>query len=274
MNALTRERLYTIPLLHLYRGVRRSGLLELSLFRRLFRLSYFTYKRYLEDPFYNLASKHPRLFENGHVIDVGANVGYTSLVFSKAISKDLKVFSFEPEPINFAQLEELLGEVSGVELIQSAVGSKNGSVDLLIKEESHADHQVLIGKNLETLRGDEKVITTSVVTIDSFAREHQILDSIGFVKVDVQGYELPVCLGMTEVLTRNPGVSVVLEYAPFSLEQLGFRAGELLEFMQARGFVPYLLDQSGELTRTSPSGLEAAVGDTDYRDVLFTKVPV
>ena len=128
----------------------------------------------MEDPFYNLTLKYPRLFESGHVIDVGANVGYTSLVFSKAISEDFKVFSFEPEPINFAQLEELLGEVAEVELVQSVVGSKNGTVDLLIKEESHADHQVLTGKNLETLSGDEKVITTSVVTLDSFAREHQI----------------------------------------------------------------------------------------------------
>ena len=56
-------------------------MLDSALGRRAFVGSYFLYKRWLEDPFAALVRLRPGLFRGGHVLDVGANVGYTAAVF-------------------------------------------------------------------------------------------------------------------------------------------------------------------------------------------------
>src|SRR5690242_12041412 len=84
-----------------YSRARRSGLLETTAGRWLFTSSYNLYKRYLEDPFHALAGRHPELFRGGHILDIGANIGYTSMVFARAIEPAYRVYSFEPEEFNF-----------------------------------------------------------------------------------------------------------------------------------------------------------------------------
>src|SRR5688572_9581540 len=88
----------------LHNAVRHTGLLEVAPFTRGFHLAYFLYKRWFEDPYAPFAKHHPKLFSGGHIVDVGANVGYTSTVFAKVLSPGFAIYSFEPDPTNFADL--------------------------------------------------------------------------------------------------------------------------------------------------------------------------
>src|ERR1700722_2033046 len=89
------------PLLSAYSLVKRSGFLETSLGRRLFKSAYFLYKRYLEDDLRDLVLSHPALVGGGNVLDIGANIGYTAAVLARAVEPGRKVYAFEPEPFNF-----------------------------------------------------------------------------------------------------------------------------------------------------------------------------
>ena len=66
----------------LYGYAERLGLMELPWFQGLFVRSYFLYKRFVEDSFFGLTKTYPEIFKNGHIIDVGSNIGYLSVTFA------------------------------------------------------------------------------------------------------------------------------------------------------------------------------------------------
>ena len=68
--------------------------------------------------------------EGDTIIDVGANIGTTTLEASKKIGNDGKIFSFEPHPtiFKFLQGNILLNKCKNVELFNFAIGSKSTNI--------------------------------------------------------------------------------------------------------------------------------------------------
>ncbi len=253
----------------LYSGIRKSGLLETSRGRWLFSRSYHLYKRYLEDPFHSLISKHPEFFQGGHVIDVGANIGYTSALFATAIDPGYRVFSFEPEAVNFSYLEECAGRPetrARIVPVRSAVGSDDGVIPLWRNERHHADHRILSGQLRETA-ASSACVSVPITTIDTFVRKNVPHQPISFIKVDVQGYEFPVCKGMEQTLAHNPGAVIALEYCPDAISQLGFDPDELLSWWTSRGYTASTLWRNGTIT----TGIVADLSKDGYADLLFSR---
>src|ERR1700693_5101494 len=89
-----------------YRLIRPDHLLRISPFRGAYIFVYFQYKKFFEDPFWSLVRRQPQLFQNGDVLDVGANIGYTACVFAQAVKTGSKVFAFEPDQPSYAMLKE------------------------------------------------------------------------------------------------------------------------------------------------------------------------
>ncbi len=245
--------------------------------RRAFVGSYFLYKRWLEDPFAALVRLRPALFRGGHVLDVGANVGYTASVFGGAIDAGRQVHAFEPERRNFRLLEEVVarrGLAGRVVPVRAAVGAAAGEVDLWLNAAHHADHRVLteaLAAGLGARAADRERVAQ--VTLDGYA-SHRRLDRVAFVKIDVQGYELEVCRGMVGLLEANPGTAVAVEYAPAAMREQGFEAADLLAFFASRGFAAHALERDGRLRAGSVVELERAVGTRGYVDVVFARDPL
>src|SRR5712692_982951 len=91
-----------------YAAARRTGFLDTPIGSRLFISAYFLYKKYLEDPFEGLIRRDPDLFRGGHILDVGANIGYCAALFSRALDPGYSVFAFEPEPFNASLLRHVV----------------------------------------------------------------------------------------------------------------------------------------------------------------------
>jgi len=250
-----------------YALARRAGLIDKPWFEPLFTKSYFLYKRWLEDPFHGLARRSPELFHSGHVIDVGANIGYDTMVFADAVGPGFRVLALEPEARNFAMLERAIarrGVAARVTALRVAVGAADGVADLWRNVDHHGDHRVATA----AFRRAHPTAKTDVVPmrcLDSLA-ETDLRGPIAFVKIDVQGYELAVCQGMRRILAESSRLAVAFEYAPEGMHELGQDPAALLDLFA--GFRLHRLDRSGRFAGASATELDAAVRRRGYTDVL------
>jgi FkbM family methyltransferase len=255
------------PLMRAYSLVRRSGFLDTSLGRRLFKSAYFLYKRYLEDDLRDLLHAFPDLIGDGNVLDIGANIGYTATVLARAAKPNRKVFAFEPEPFNFRILEQtaVQAEFEGrIVPEQCAVGAENGTINLWINLRHHADHRVITDR-FHSEHPESAGISIPLVSIDSFLANKE--GQVSFVKIDVQGYELAVCQGMRNTLRQDPDIAVVLEFMPAAMREMGFDPSQLIDLFVERGFKIYQVHPRGKLSR----GVPAVTRDSSYFDLLFTR---
>lgn len=257
-----------------YRHIRRTGLLSIPPVRRAHELAYSRYKRYIEDPFYNLTRLHPELFRGGHVIDAGANIGYTAGVFAGAIDPGYRVWAFEPSSENFDLLRRSIDNrrLHGVIIARrAAVGDRVGTIDLILNPGHPGDHHVApLDDRADTRESHDGVERVPVTTIDEEVRAHAVAP-VAFIKIDVQGYELHVCRGMSETLDANRGAAVVLEYAPDTMQQYGVEPEELSQFFAQRGYSGYRVAQRGRLEAVNVLDLPKDLPPPGYINILFTR---
>jgi FkbM family methyltransferase len=263
----------TRAMLLLYSSVKRTGLLESRVAKRLFLASYFLYKRYFEDPFFKFSRIHPELFEGGIVLDVGANCGYTSQVFAQ--TKATHVYAFEPDGENIATLTKVLSArnlLSRVTAMQAAVGAENGAVDLWFNVAHHADHRIATDAFKNSNQAcSNRLVRVPMVTLDSFVSDLGEDTRVSFIKIDVQGFELPVCQGMLGILDRFEDVTCALEYCPIQIEELGFSAPAVLNLFESRGFKLFIMDSNGALRLCEPVALAALLSARGYVDLIATR---
>ena len=159
--------------LWLYRRVRRTGVLSLPPARRAFALVYGRYKRHFEDPFWELTRRHPSLFAGGHIVDVGANIGYTAGVFASAIQPGFQVLAFEPSSENFHHLQRSIAQ-RGLEHVivasRSGIADRAGMMDLVLNPDHPGDHHMAPSSASEAAAGGGAVERVPVTTVDEAVR--------------------------------------------------------------------------------------------------------
>ena len=174
------------------------------------------------------------LLRQGDVfVDVGANVGYFTLIASDAVGKTGKVFAFEPEPNNFALLRKNaeVNHCANVVCEQKAITNANQPIKLYLSSFNYGDHRIFQSHDDEGYnRGQERPSTKAEgVTLDSYFPSGTRID---FIKMDVQGAEYFALQGMERVLRDNADVVLLIEFWPH-----GLRGEDRLEPFGASGRV-------------------------------------
>jgi FkbM family methyltransferase len=231
---------------------------------RVYLHLFFAYKRFAEDPFVGLTSRRPDLFRGGHILDVGANVGYTAEIFAKAADEASRVYAFEPEPLNVRRLNGLVrrkGLEHRITVVESAVGDTNGEVPLVVNDQHPGDHRVAAGTV------DAQTISVPITTLDAFVAQHGI-SPVRFIKIDVQGLELAVSRGMERVIERNARMAVAFEYQEQSAREWGYDSADLARFYASRGFDLFVLNHRGELLDASQQTVARLHAQRGYVDML------
>jgi FkbM family methyltransferase len=126
-------------------------------------------------------------------IDVGANVGFYTLVMSRAVGPIGKVYAFEPVPPTFKQLQDNLRETnsSNVEAFQVAMSNKVGEGELVFKHACDLDACVHGEGTYVPDPGLLPIHKTPLTTLDVFVAERN-LSRLDFIKTDCQGSDLSV----------------------------------------------------------------------------------
>lgn len=202
-------------------------------------------------------------------LDLGAHVGYYTLLLARLVGPKGKVAAFEPDPDNFALLKRNV-EINGyanVELVNAAVEDRPGRRRLFRSSDNAGDHR------LHDSPGEPRpAVDVDTVTVDDVLREWR--GGVDFVKVDVQGSEGAALDGMAGVLARSARVKVVVECWPGGLARSGYGAERLLGRLRELGFRLYEVDEVGlAVRRADPRELLArfpAAGE-EFTNLLCVK---
>lgn len=168
------------------------------------------------------------------VVDVGANVGYYTLIAGKLVGDTGRVYAFEPDPQGFELLRRnvQLNGLTNVVLEQKAASNETGTLKLFLAEENKGDHRVYNpeGEN-------RRSVTVDAVRLDDYFEGREA--SVDFVKVDTQGAEYAILAGMQETLRTSDDVVMAVEYSPRHLAGFGASGIELLHLVEGLGFSLY-----------------------------------
>ncbi len=142
-----------------------------------------------------------RRLEPGYVFyDIGANVGFFSVIAARFVGPTGCVCAFEPHPCNARAVREnaQLNQLSNVHVFEVAAGSDLRDDELLTTK---WDGGNVLASSLVTSEGTLDRMSVRVVALDRFITDND-LRVPDFVKIDVEGAEIEVIQGMSETLTH------------------------------------------------------------------------
>jgi FkbM family methyltransferase len=183
-------------------------------------------------------------------VDVGAHVGYFSVLGSKGVGPAGRVIAFEPEPRNLDLLRRNLARnrCRNATVIPYAVTSAPGWMSLKLDEENRGAHHLVPPGEAGT--------TVRCVRLDDVLPE-----TVDVVKVDAQGYDHEVVAGLERTLARNPAMVVIAELSHDELERRGIDPELVVAGYEALGFTMSMFDERGRLERmTARAVLDSARG--------------
>ena len=168
------------------------------------------------------------------VFDVGANIGYYTLLAARAVGPSGRVYAFEPEPHNFGLLTRNVAEnrLTNVRLVNAGVSNRAGVVRLHLDDGNFGAHSFEAG-SVRSSSG--RSVEVETVRLDDFADEARAFDAGVLVKIDVQGAEALVVDGGRRLLAL-PRITALLEFWPEALARSNADAARLLADLEGLGF--------------------------------------
>jgi FkbM family methyltransferase len=175
-----------------------------------------------------------RLVKNGMVVvDIGANVGYYTLLASRLVGDKGRVFAFEPEPNNYDLLCKNIkvNKCRNVVPIRKAVFSSSGKIELFLDKNNLGAHSL-------SERNVNKPISIMVeaTSLDDYFRNAPKIDVM---KLDVQGSEMHVLEGMVNTMYHNDELQMIMEFWPRGLRNSGSSPAGFLKKLKESGFELY-----------------------------------
>lgn len=170
------------------------------------------------------------------VFDIGANVGYFSLLASKNISqKNGKIYSFEPitHTFNRAKYNIELNKWKNIILSKIAISNKIGTIEINVGNEENWGMSSI--NYHEYLSESSEIVNTQ--TLDRFIYEQNI-SKLDIVKIDVEGCELLVLEGMRDTI-RKYRPTILIEVLDVNLNKASATKEDIFNFLWNEEYTAY-----------------------------------
>jgi FkbM family methyltransferase len=203
------------------------------------------------------------------VVDVGANIGYYSVLFGHAVGTSGRVVGIEPDPDNARLAREnvrLNGLSHTVSIVQAAAGAQRGDLVLYARSgiSNRGDHRTWSDGSHEGRR-----VRVKMVTVDEYVRDWP---SVQTIKMDIQGYEGHALGGMRSTLQQNAGIALVAEFWPSSIRRAGSEPHAFLDTLHDLGFTGWRIDDRGALAAVDTETIVAELEpDERWADMVFMR---
>ena len=145
------------------------------------------------------------------LIDVGANLGYQSLSYSKILNIK-EHLCFEPFSINYYYLEKNLSFLKNVSLFNFALGSQETFETISFPSWENNDRLSNLG--LMSIHGSSGILNEDILVKKLDDLNLQFDDQDIFLKIDVEGYEEEVIKGAKAFIEKHPNLILNIELNP------------------------------------------------------------
>ena len=163
------------------------------------------------------------------ILDIGANVGVTSMFFASINSK-ARIISFEPHPDTFKKaIENLkLNTFRNIEIINTGLGEKRDNLKLYEVNEHNPGMNRLLA-----IEKDLPFKIVEINTLDDILMARNI-SKVDVIKLDVEGFEYAVLKGAKEIINSKPVLFIELD--DDNLKENNKSAKELIELLVLFGY--------------------------------------
>jgi FkbM family methyltransferase len=170
-------------------------------------------------------------------VDVGANVGYFSLLAARRVGPTGQVVAFEPVALTRGQLAEnvQLNRLGSVTVRGEALSDQAGEVEFFVGPTDHRGTS-----SLRPLAASSERIRVRTVRLDDL----ELPGPVRVVKIDVEGAELLALRGMADTL-RQDHPDLIVEVTDSFLRTMGHSVNALCEFVGGLGYRMYVIDHNG-----------------------------
>lgn len=189
------------------------------------------------------------------VIDVGAHVGYYSLLAASLVGPTGRIYAFEPEDENHRLLKKNI-ELNGYENIivtKIAISDTVGNSSL---------HRTALDSGRHSMfhhgLPEQDSVTIETTSLDSFL-ESEGLPSVDLIKVDVEGAEEAVLNGMPQLIERSSNLKLIMEFNPALLNSAGVTPLTFLERLTANNWTVNLIDETDGQSLALPDDISSFV---------------
>ena len=214
------------------------------------------------------------------VIEIGANMGWYSLLAAANIGPAGKLLSFEANP----RMAEILrrnisinGFLDRAQVVNKAVFSANQTLEFSVYDKYMGGSSLFVA-GAQTASDDRHVgifdpqvndtfrlIELEAVALDSYFAQGSKVD---FIKIDAEGAEPHILAGANRLLAENKDVQIMTEFAPQVLQRGGSSAEEFYANIRALGFRVLRIEQDSSLVESELSGL---MQGPHHHDVLLRR---
>ena len=173
------------------------------------------------------------------VLDIGANVGYFTLIAAKKVGTEGKVYCFEPVERNYKRLKRNI-EINGIQNVKKfnfGLSDRNEILPMVVPEGNFGE-STIGEKNFTMLVKGQKTINKRIKAKFFAFDDFNLLEGISkvdVIKVDVEGAELKVLNGMKNFLTIHKPV-LFIEIVPEMIKQNGGKIDELAQLFKDAKF--------------------------------------
>lgn len=137
-------------------------------------------------------------------IDVGGYVGDSALLFEREFC-DKNIYSFEATKANFRLMQRTLelNNSKRIVPINKGLGANNSTMQICIAE----------GGSSIVAHNSDEMESVEIITLDEFVKERKI--AVGFIKVDIEGFEMEFLKGAKETITaQKPAMLLSIYHQP------------------------------------------------------------
>ena len=179
--------------------------------------------------------------QGGIFIDVGANFGWYSLIFSQFAGSEGRVLAFEPDPKNFDLLtyNKKQNSHNNIECFKYALGRQETELVLGKAPDSNPGmHSLVDLPHIDKSRSGETVQVRSLD--DLLDNKFRVIELL---KIDIEGYEVEAFKGALETIKRVK--MILVEYSPAFIQASGSKKAEFFNILIESGFSFYAINKTG-----------------------------
>ncbi len=183
------------------------------------------------------------------VLDIGANIGAHTFFLAQSVGEQGQVIAFEPTDYAFSKLlktaslnPELTSRIQAMQYMLVDAEDENSAPPSLysswpLKEEKDL-HNLHQGRLMSTTEAKPKTLDSVVSSLK--------LDRVDYIKLDIDGFECGMLRGAKDVIQRWHPI-IIMELAPYALEEQGASINELIQLLKEFGYAIYSMSSAAPI---------------------------